>query len=317
MYLTAVIDWNSRYILPKDTPTHGTCTIIVPLSKGGEANSSISPHTFGFWNLKHLEQSALELGFETKLIFYNDEDPIRTKSHFSPATQGIISFVSAGDLKSAGIRDSKIPIIYLGVEDRLSQPSVTGDVFLACYNLTRQMISNGHRNILLHTPSSLGTMEFTELVEGHRSAMATAGLPVNEAALLHSRDSGVDMLRLKKYLGEFPETTAIVTVDANVARRLVELAELLEIDVPGRLSISCLYSCKVDRNSSTLMIQCCYYDWEDIMNRCFAMLLQESNMPRTFRMSFPPLLQQGESVSAISKKVTALEPLHCTVSPSL
>ncbi|MFD1674557.1 GntR family transcriptional regulator [Alicyclobacillus fodiniaquatilis] len=118
----------------------------------------------------------------------------------------------------------------------------------AAYDLTSHLIKLNHQHIGFIMPLANSTSTLIERLDGYRSALTDANLPVREEFIL----SGVDTVNinnnevdgryletLKLFFYQHPEITAVVATDDAIAQNVLEIAISIGKKVPEDLSIAC------------------------------------------------------------------------------
>ena len=116
---------------------------------------------------------------------------------------------------------------------------VHSDNYLAAYELTSYLITNGHKNIgiVSSDPTNVATIE--ERISGHNDALSDHGLIINKKHVLNE---------LKNYdpdweskIGEFIRTnndlTAVIALNYDISIKIYTVLEKLNIAIPDRLSV--------------------------------------------------------------------------------
>jgi DNA-binding LacI/PurR family transcriptional regulator/DNA-binding transcriptional regulator YhcF (GntR family) len=280
-----------------DNPAREIYSILIPSVQSYDSDAGVSiksVYSFGNWCLSHLQSWALENGFRTELIVVGDSGDNFSAEQISKDSVGIISFVSQSHMIQKGYDLKEFPCVFIGVEDRMSRPCITGDIYLASRLMTRRMIQCGHQNILLYTLPNWGEVEAAEFIEGYRSEMECAALEFDDS--LFQRVNGVDMSSMKEFLCSYPEATAVILPEPNLAHRFLELVDLLDYKVPEEMSLACLNVVRVPWKNSSFVIDGCFYKWEDIFEKCFEVLLQRNKYLGLSRINFTPLTEDGDSI---------------------
>ena len=255
-------------------------------------------HSFDYWSLSHLQRFLSDNGYGSQIQMVNERFGSAVKQ-FDKSTSGIISFVEERILKSIGLIEilNTIPIIYLGVADRFSIPSVTGDIYTASFLSTQELVRKGHRDIAFYLPCIHPKVERHEAVQGHIDAMEKYRCEVNYDAIdIASKQNGLDLLELRKFVDQFSSATALITADRDSTQKMVEMCDLMEIDIPDEFSICSLSTTHISRKLGDLHIAGAYYDWDSIMIHCIDTLESLKNSKMVVKMSFIPKFQPGNSI---------------------
>jgi len=177
----------------------------------------------------------------------------RPGNFFSDRVLGIISLYPFSRGAPPKPLADRIPLVFLGDPyglwremDEESLPFVTGDLFEAIFQLTRLVISRGHRNIVLHAShgenlygSPGKSRQYTDTCwRAYERAMQEAGLTANREAFEQSVSLPKDdFAACRTFLESRRDVTAIVCHNSHVAKDFVSAADAMGIGVPEDLSI--------------------------------------------------------------------------------
>lgn len=245
---------------------------------------------FGLIDVRVLQKHATSLGYSLKII----EKPDDIKS--AEDIKGIISFIPKDKIDKFNHRE--IPTVFVGVEDPLSSPCVTGDCYTAMYKLTRHLMELGHRDIAVFAPDFWDEKLFNDAMGGHIRAMNAAGLPVNMESVRISRQMPFNELKsAKDFLAAFPKSTAVLAMAVDTALKIEEYAEMVGVEIPERLSLACLQVGALPKHSEILGA---YYEWNLVIKTCFDIILDrnmEINSKTFSRVTMPPMLNTDKQHS--------------------
>ena len=256
---------------PDSNKTIGTIVFIV---QGSEPRIVAQTQTFGNWDLESMIETARGRGFGAEIVTiapamsHSGVHMVNLKSDVI----GIVSLVSKDTLESQ-VQGINAPVVFLGVDDAFSYPSIDGDLMMTSYLLTQELIRLNHKNIAIFSTPTMGDKQVEDVLDGHRKAMAAADLSVNTDFLDWSHQlEEFTLMDMKSIFSRFKEVTAVLCMRGDAANKIVEVADFMEINIPDELSIA---SCQVTylRGNRDLSFLGVYYDWEAIIDRCFDILL--------------------------------------------
>jgi len=262
-----------------------------------------STQAFGLWDISIIQKHAINLGYQVELIFHSADNSSKDQTS-NPASnqkiQGVISLLPRKALKTVQLPPG-IPIVYLGVQDPLSIPSVTGNPYSAMYKLTQVLIEKGHRDIAVMVSSKWDSRNLSDAVEGHQDAMREEGLEISHSALRDSSQKAPgDLSGIRDFLEKFSEATAVICLDIDNAIKLVEYADLTALPVPEKLSIGSLQEGYMRRGIGKRFLGA-FYDWEAIISTCFEILFGKNTITsKSFsHLAFNPEIEMGDSFRKI------------------
>lgn len=254
-----------------------------------------STQAFGLWDIGEIQKHAINLGYQVELILSSSAD-MGHRPAPGKEIQGLISLLPKDSLGSVKI-PKDIPIVYLGVQDPLSIPSVTGNPYLAMYKLTQELLKNGHRDIAVMSSSKWDGRNLADAVGGHQSAMLEAGIEVNNSSIEFSEklETG-DLSGIRDFFEKFSSATAVICLDIDNAIKLVEYTDLHKIKIPKELSIASLQEGYMRRGVGKRFLGA-FYDWEAIISTCFEILFGKTTITsKSFsHLVFNPEIEMGDS----------------------
>ena len=259
---------------------------------------------FGIWNLTTLQNFIAKLGFRTEIhVIKQTSTGYRHSFHpdfaFGHKIDGIISLVPESALKSLN-SEKNVPSVYLGIEDPLSVPCVTGDPYTAMYKLTNELIAAGHREIAVFAPGNWNEYCLRHALDGHVRALTDAGLKYNKESVEFSKAiKSSDMLGIKSFLEKNKSATAILSMKIDIAHKIVEYADLVGIHIPEDLTIASLQVGNL-RDKIDDGITGAYYDWNSIMRNCTDILFGKFpyNIECVSKILHTPIIKKGITVAA-------------------
>lgn len=256
--------------------------------------------TFGFWDLEAIVEDATRRGFRAEVV--RVDTPSNQPEGLAVALQedvfGIISLVPSRWLQPL-IADRDMPVVYLGVDDPFSSPSLVGDLFTACHLLTGHLIQLKHKKIGLFVSPGMDAHHLNQVLRGHRAAMTEAGLDVNDALIEWSHKLGSLALKdMQSFFDRLGDTTAVLSTSGDEANKLIEVADFLGVDVPGQLSVACTQVSYLRGNLEETVLGA-YYNWDTIVEQCFSILLDHDARKHSemLRQVYSPHIKVEDSTS--------------------
>ena len=219
--------------------------------------------------------------------------------HFGHKIDGIISLVPESSLKSLNF-ENNVPSVYLGIEDPLSVPCVTGDPYTAMYKLTNELIASGHREIAVFAPGNWNEYCLHHALDGHIRALTEAGLKYNkESVELSKAIKSSDMLGIKSFLEKNKSATAILSMKVDISHKIVEYADLVGISIPGDLSLASLQVGNLRNKDGDDGITGAYYNWDIIMRNCTDILFGKFpyEIANVSKILHTPIIEKGITVA--------------------
>ncbi|RMD74784.1 MAG: LacI family transcriptional regulator, partial [Lentisphaerae bacterium] len=153
-------------------------------------------------------------------------------------------------------------------------PCITGDNYTAIYRLTRALIDLGHQQVALFVPGLWSGKSLEIVIDAHTRALREAGLQFIPEAVEFSRKLDHHSLKsMKEFLQHFPDVTAILTTYLDVAIKMAEYADLVDWDIPGRLSLASLQTGRW--GTPPMNIFGAQYDWDKIIRKAMELIIDE------------------------------------------
>jgi DNA-binding transcriptional regulator YhcF (GntR family) len=260
---------------------------------------------FGIWNLTSLQNFIAKLGFRTEVhVIKPTSGGYRHSFHpdfaFGHKIDGIISLVPESALKSLNFENNIPSVVYLGIEDPLSVPCVTGDPYTAMYKLTNELIATGHREIAVFAPGNWNEYCLHHALDGHIRALTEAGLKYNQESVEISKTvKSNDMLGIKNFLNKNKSATAILSMKVDISHKIVEYADLVGIRIPEDLSLASLQVGNLRNKDGAGGITGAYYDWDIIMRNCTDILFGKFpyNIESVSKILHTPIIEKGITVA--------------------
>jgi len=268
----------------------------------GHSGMPVATQMFGLVNVLSLQEEARELGLSASIVpLPTDtagEEGDGTAERFAADGLGIVSLLPAGQLKPW--LSGKAPgVVYLGTDDPFSTPALTGDLCMAAYLVTRRLLQLGHRRIAALPCAHMTNAVREQASAGMVHALEEAELPARGVlANGAAPQAPPDLKGIRRFLEQHSSATAVLCFSIDDARRLVELAELMGLAVPGDLSVASLQT-EGPRRGRLRSILGAAYDWKEIIRRCFELLLSPDEFAErsVSRIVFSPQVQ-GEATAA-------------------
>lgn len=253
----------------------------------------VKTNSFGFWNMESIYQEAGKIGLETVSVNLDKID-----SFDMPAdVLGVISLIPAEEITKINKLDD-LKIVYLGIQDPLSIPSISGDPIGAGYLLARYLLEKGHESpLLLADPKDPVLVK--ELI---RLGYLKAHEEMKRIVKFERIQVEVDKKRMgpkevRDILKKHRECSSVIVTNLQIARVLVSVCELEDIDIPNDLSVVSVQAGKCDDYN----VEGIAYRWDEIIQFAFDMLLQKDmKHPNSMgRFQFQPILEEGDTVKKI------------------
>ncbi len=287
----------------------GRLLIAVPAEEPRHSHHAGAPvvtDTFGLLNIMTLQEEARRLGLSSEPIAVpppkaDGSVPQSVSAAFDPDGLGVLSLLPAHRLNPC-LRDRGLPIVYIGPDDPFSAPALTGDPCRAAYSVVRRLLELGHERLaVLPTPAAEPLVR-SAVGRGIAHALEEVGLPPAPAP---DEQAGagmmLDLKQIRTFLEENGDATALFCLSIDDARRVYEVADMMEIAIPEQLSLASLQTGTLEpwRDATVLGAT---YQWEEIIRTCFDMLMAPGGGAEQslFRYVFAPHVMDGESVAAPS-----------------
>jgi hypothetical protein len=285
-------------VFVKATATHGNRslgTVVIPVPADAPIEShhgqpSVETQTFSRISVGHLAKTAGKLGLRTRIW------PVGHRSVWSSGDGGadsdlfgVISLFSPKQLQRFFKPRLLDRVVYLGTDDFLARPCLTGDPFTAAYQVASELIKHGHRCIAL-LPSPALHQATEDLVRaGIGTAMRDAGLSAGPEALpeMPGPDAPIPS-----------DATAAFGFCGECARDVLQHARAAGFRVPEDLSVVSLQE-QQGPPCDGLRICGAGYEWDDIIGTCFDILLSSASSPprSVARLTFDPRVHEGNTVA--------------------
>jgi len=267
-------------------------------------SGSFSPHHngipkftegFGLIDMVNLQKQAASRGYRLD---------ISDKEHFNKIiddedVKGIISLLPIDDTIQS---KNDLPIVYLGVEDPLCEPCITGDNYKITYELTKRLLNLGHENIAVFVPDFWTSKQVDISIEGHIRALQEAGVPFNSKSVEISRKLKYNTIKsAKEFLHNIPEATAILTLAVDSAVKIGEYADLADMKIPEDFSLVSLQAGYYSDFHDAIFSG--YYDWKTIIKTCFDLIIDRKfnvNNNGFSRIIMSPIFDWGKNANSMA-----------------
>ncbi|MCX7012628.1 MAG: LacI family DNA-binding transcriptional regulator [Candidatus Sumerlaeota bacterium] len=265
------------------------------------------------WRLHAILRQAAERHYlqEVHCIPPGDQENLysRIGGLFSKQVRGILSLRPFSIPDFDILPSDSLPIVFLGYYAFRDGPCVALDLETGFYRLTREVIRQGHRRILLIPKAYPMPSEMELIYKGFERAMVEAGLSVDreayEAAL---RIEWADLRVVREHLAAFVDpkgprqsqhATAVVSAHYNYALSAIAVADLMGIRVPSDLSVVGMISGPIRLEDPNQRLTGIEYD-VDLMVRMGFEVLEEQMRTRRNSVSLvrvKPIIQHGDSLA--------------------
>lgn len=257
----------------------GTVVILAPPEVPTEpvhGKPSVSTQAFGMVATGSLIEAADKLGLQTQVLRGPKELP-------KDDVFGVISLIDDG----GGIAGDRV--VYLGTDDPRARPCLTGDPYLAAYEVTLALVRHGHRCIALFGSRSLREATEACVRSGIAAALSDAGLPGGEETLPEMREPDAAVPA---------GATAVLAFCLDGARHCVGGAESAGLRVPADLSVVSLQT-GFESRADGRWIAGAVYPWDKIIGRCFDILLdpEQAAARSVARLTFEPGVYAGHTLA--------------------
>ena len=138
------------------------------------------------------------------------------------------------------LRDRKIPFAVLGNNvigpwDPSEYDCVYSDDIQGAFDLTNQLIGDGHRHIWFIGDTDLPW--FAHCSQGYRQAMEQSGLPARFSEI-HSDDLQLGYLTMRSILSRREPVTAVFAASDQIARGVYEALRHSGVGIPREISVA-------------------------------------------------------------------------------
>lgn len=229
-----------KSMTPEGRKPVGTIGVVILLD---EDQGSWNTSPYSEYRLARVMAVAEKRHYSVKVKYLHKSDDWdmvdKAGGMFGPEVVGVISLHPCPHMPGHHLAEDQLPFVYFGGNTPFCLPNVTGDTTNGFYQLTREIITLGHTNIICFCDPADSPYELNAHLYGHQRAMMEAGLEVNEKAWrqsLNVREG--DLSAIRSYLEDFKDATAIICMWGGMATPLVSVADMMGIRVPEDLSVT-------------------------------------------------------------------------------
>ena len=189
--------------------------------------------------LAHFQKAMSEKGYDLVFIDKNvrGQKVSFLKSCEYKMVAGVLLFGNLYDAQMQEVMNSNIPCVGFDYfADNVNSVFTNGEK--ALYDLTKYIISNGHKNIIF-VAGDINDMTNTR-INGFKSAMNEAGLPIHEHSITNISYGSIEEVEkmTEKIIKEHPKTTAIIYPDDMTAQAGIHKLRELGRKVPSDISVA-------------------------------------------------------------------------------
>lgn len=249
-------------------------------------------------------QEAARRNYTTEIIsLARDEDWSQVDSRTGPfgdRVKGVISLHSFQHPEYYEFPEDRIPLVYVGTQYLTCSPCVKSDPTYGYHQLTKRLIEEGHRRIIICCYTPLPSDVKEDCLKGHELAMSEAGLEVDYEAVEHSLSIPEgDLGGLRSFLERFSDATAIICMSVWRAQHLISVTDLLGISVPEELSVVSHGPGPMRTHTPTKTLTCLERNFEKIVKLSFDILIEQIETRRNpvGRILVKPYLIEGHSLA--------------------
>ena len=188
---------------------------------------------------KELLRQMVEVGMLGVLEIVTDEQETALSAPMIVAGRRVCALILMGQFEQSYVEmimEAGLPTVLLDFYcDGPDADAIVSDSLSGCYQLTRRLIEQGHRDIGF-VGSVQCTTSIMERYSGYMRAMIFEGLPMRREWVIEDR--GADMKYLPQF--ELPEAlpTAFVCENDEIAMRLIAQLEKRGVRVPQDVSVT-------------------------------------------------------------------------------
>ena len=247
---------------------------------------------------------AADRNYQTRVVYAAEDQDWnelnRVGAVFDKNVKGIVSLVpfARGDI--GGLDEDRIPLVFWCEPDHRSAPCVASDYEMAFYQLTCDLIEQGHQQIALFAwPGYTSELNRT-FFRGYRRTMQESGLSVSEAQYNQTLEIGKRYtLACQSFLKEHSDITAYACVCHERGDQVAQSLASIGVPIPGQISVACA---NPDQSTLSLGLKMSGvgYSPEKEIETCFD-LLRQQNLSREWSIGtvlLAPVLVKGETVAA-------------------
>ena len=301
-------------LLPKGKTPIGTIGILVYRHDAGDT-TSLAYQELDQWRIHAILKEAAERNY-TEEIKYIDEvhEEVGIDKHgglFSDRVKGIISIHDFSHKDLTLIPPENIPLVFLGYANFSGKPCVALDLEEGFYQLTKEVIGQGHRSIVCFGAEEYPAPgEMANFFSGYERAMKEAHLSVHYEAFQESLKILPGQLSMyREYIERYIKAadkadrentpTAFVCSKCERATNIIAVADMMGIRVPEDLSIVSLVAGPMRAYKPDQRITGIEYDLEHTVRLCFDLLFDQMRTRKSLIsvVRVKPLIKKGESLA--------------------
>jgi GntR family transcriptional regulator of arabinose operon len=314
-------------VLPAGATPLGSIGVIVV--RHMEQNQMGSAHDeLDDWRMHALIQEAAKRNYTEEVRYLTREyDGVgidKVGGLFGENVKGIISLHDFPREDHTELPPNNIPFVYLGYAGFSGRPRVTLDLEEGFYQLTKEVIGQGHKSIVCFgAEPTAREQDSTVVYAGYKRAMKEAGLSIDRKAFDRSRaitrgEWALYREFLEQHAAPFANSeqdggtaTAVVCAKSHRAMDLVVAADMMGVPVPESMSVvsfaTPMRAAKPEQRFTGID-----YNLETTVQTCFDMLFQQMQTRRSdvSVVQVKPLVRAGDSLAPLqeSKVGAALAP---------
>ena len=247
---------------------------------------------------------AADRNYQTRVVYaaedQNWSELNRVGVVFDKNVKGIVSLVpfARGDIE--GLDEDRIPLVFWCEPDHRSAPCVASDYEMAFYQLTCDLIEQGHQQISLFAwPGYTSELNRT-FFRGYRRAMEESGLSVREDQYHQTLEIGKrDTFACQSFIKEQSDITAYACICHERGDQVTQALTSLGVLIPEQISVACA-SPDQSALSVGLKMSGVGFSPEREIEMCFD-LLRQQNLNREWNIGtvlLSPFSIKGETIAS-------------------
>lgn len=255
--------------------------------------------------MHHIIEEAARRNYLTEVVCLKEGDDWSAlnspQGPFSDRVKGIISLHPFACEDFQELPADRIPLVFLGSRVPRSLPCASGHNWLGGYRLTREVLKQGHKRIILCARAEEPSYGTLQAIEGHTAAMLEAGLSVNTEAIEDSTRLRPHVLAdYRDYLLKHADATAVISLCEPVALSIVNVAEMLGVRLPEDLSLVSSGNVPLNAGQPSKQITSIEYCLQALLDAGFTMLegLMRTGHADVSQLLTQPVWLPGETLGA-------------------
>lgn len=294
-------------LLPKGRTPLGSIGILVARREENEARPfSTVLNDLDHWRMHAILKIAAEHNYTEEIRYlpenHDGADIDKAGGLFSDRVKGVISLHQFPRVDHTELGPDDLPFVYLGYTGFPGTPCVALDLAEGFFQLTREVIAHGHRDIACFGWRFDVEDHTRQIYAGYERAMKEAGLPVNrdgfeESLLIPPSQLSEYRDYLNRHVGD-SGATALVCAKNELAMNAISVADMMGLAVPEDLSVVSLLAgpmrvWKIDQRMTGIE-----YDVEHTVRVCFNLLTEQMKTRRNLvsLVRVKPLIRPGDSL---------------------